>query len=111
MTKDKKKKKFSLGNWLEVQLLYKNLFFLLFLTILGVVYIANGHNAEKKVRRIMDLETEIEKSRWMYWESQSGVDYEGIQSRTEKRVDELGLKAGEGSLRILESDNVPKEDE
>ena len=112
MTKFRKKKKgFSLGKLFEVQLLYKNLSFLVFLTLIGILYIANGHRAEKKVRKIQHLQGEIEKSKWRYWESMSGVMYEGIQSQTEKRVEDLGLRAGEGSLKIIEPERSIQDEE
>ncbi len=109
--KNKKKKGFSFGNIFEVQLLYKNLTFLVFLTIIGILYIANTHRAEKKVRKIQKLQTEIERSKWQYWEAMSNVMYEGIQSQTQKRVTDLDLKAGEGSIRIIEADSKEQDEE
>lgn len=105
MTKESSKKKsFSFGKMFEVQLLYRNLTFLVFLTLIGIIYIANGHRAEKKVRTIQKLQGEIEKSKWRYMESNSDVGYEGLQSETEKRVEDLGLTTGEGSIKIIEKD-------
>ena len=109
-TKRNKKRSFSLGNIFEVQLLYKNIVFLVFVTFIGIVYIANGHRAEKKVRKIQKLQGEIEKSKFQYWESMSNVMYESIQSQTEKRVEDLGLKPGDGSIKIIKQEPVKKEE-
>ncbi len=111
MTNNKKKKKnFSLSKLFEVQLLYKNISFLVFLTLIGILYIANGHRAEKKIRKVQELQGEIKKSKWRYWESMSGVTYEGILSQTEKRVEDLGLKAGEGTIKIIEPEITQDEE-
>lgn len=109
--KNKKKRNFSFGNMFEVQLLFKNFPFLAFLTFIGLIYIANTHRAEKKIRKIQHLHGEIDESKWLYWESNSNVSYEGIQSQTEKRVQDLGLKAGEGSIKIIEDDLTVQEEE
>ena len=112
MTKNSEKKRsFSFGKLFEVQLLYRNITFLVFITCIGIAYIANGHRAEKKVRKIQKLQDEIEKSKWQYWESMSNVKYEGIQSQTEKRVEDLGLKAGEGSIKVIEKEGNKEEEE
>ena len=79
---------------------------MIFVTLLGILYIANTHRAEKKVRKIQKLQGEIDKSKWQYWESMSNVMYEGIQSQTQNRVEDLGLKASEGSIRIIEKDTT-----
>ena len=105
MTKKiKSKRNFSFGKMFEVQLLYKNIFFLAFITCIGIAYIANGHRAEKKVRKIQKMQQEIAKSKFQYWESGATVEFEKLQSQTEKRVDDLGLKSGEGSLKIIEKE-------
>jgi hypothetical protein len=108
--KDKSGKKKS-GRIFDLQFIYKHLTFLCFLILLGIFYIANAHRAEKKVRKINDLKSDINKQRWQYWESMSKVMYEGIQSQTEERVKDLGLKPGEQSVIILTSDDVSGEKE
>ena len=54
-----------LFNLPEDQLL-KWLPFVLFLSIIGLIYIYNSHLAEKRIRQINTMETEIEKKRWEY---------------------------------------------
>lgn len=107
--KNKKIKGLGLGNIFDAQLLYRNITFLVFLTLIGIFYISNSHRAEKKVRKIQQLQSEIKKSEWKYWESKSDVQWEGVQSQTEKRVQDLGLKAGEGSIKILKEDPKPED--
>lgn len=110
MTKNKKKTKgLGVGNFFDAQLLYRNLTFLVFLTLIGIFYISNSHRAEKKVRKIQRLQGEIKQSEWKYWESKSDVQWEGVQSQTEKRVEDLGLKAGEGSIKIIKEDPKPED--
>ena len=68
-TEQSKTKRLSIFNRLfnlpEDRLL-KWLPFVLFLSFLGLIYIYNSHLAEKRIRQINTMETEIEKKRWEY---------------------------------------------
>ncbi len=49
---------FKIGNK-SAELVLGNLSYLFFLTVIGIVYIANAHHAEKKVRQIQAMERDI----------------------------------------------------
>jgi len=91
-----KKKKGGLNPeamWDEVsRSILHNLPFLLFLSLLAVIYIANSHYAFDRIRKIQRLEHEIRDLRWNYYGAQSDLMYRGVQSKVAKRVDGYGLE-------------------
>ena len=50
---------FTMLGSMSAQLIFKNFPFVLFLGFLTILYIANAHYAEKKVRQIQSLQKEI----------------------------------------------------
>ena len=62
-------------------LLLKNLPFVLFVTLLLVLYIASAHSAEKKIRQIQNAQKEVKSLRWEYMSLQS--DYMQQTKRSE----------------------------
>ena len=106
--KNKKEKTGRMAKFFGIQILYKHLAYVLFLAALCLLYIANAHRAEKKVRKIQSLQKDVSKKEWNYWEENSKVMFEGIQSQTEKRVKDLGLEVGEESIKVIEDKNKKK---
>jgi len=51
---------------LSGSLLLKNLPIILFVTLMLVLYIANSHSAEKKIRQIQNAQNEVKSLRWEY---------------------------------------------
>jgi hypothetical protein len=72
--------------------LVSNMPFILFLSALALVYIANSHMAEKKVRRINKLGREIKELRWEYLNVKSELMFRSKMSEVSKAVEPLGLK-------------------
>ncbi|WP_214071368.1 FtsL-like putative cell division protein [Mucilaginibacter sp. dw_454] len=66
--------------------------FVLFLTLLGMVYIANRHLAEKNIRDIDKLTKEVHELNWEYKVTQADLAYKSTLSEVAKRVDTLGIK-------------------
>ncbi|MEM7298707.1 MAG: FtsL-like putative cell division protein [Bacteroidota bacterium] len=64
---------------------------ILFLSFLCLLYIGNRHYAEKKIRSISQLETEVEDLRADYTTLKADFMYESKQSEVAKRAEELGL--------------------
>jgi hypothetical protein len=77
---------------INYQLITQNLPFLLFLAVLALVYIANSHLAEKKVRRINKLSKEIKELKWEYLSVKSELMFRSKLSEVSKTVEPLGLK-------------------
>ena len=70
----------------------QNMPFILFLAVLALVYIANSHLAEKKVRRINKLGKEIKELKWEYLNVKSELMFRSKMSEVSKAVEPLGLK-------------------
>ena len=77
---------------LGAEMLFKNLLFVLFLSFLGIVYIANAHYAEKKVRTIQSLQKEVKLLRWEYMSIKSENMYNSKLSEVKKVANEQGLR-------------------
>jgi len=77
---------------INYQALVYNMPFILFLSALALVYIANSHLAEKKIRRINKLGREIKELRWEYLNVKSELMFRSKMSEVSKAVAPLGLK-------------------
>ncbi len=65
---------------------------ILFVTALSIVYIANRHYAEKKIRNITRLETEVNDLRADYTSLKAEYMFASKQSEVAKMASKLGLK-------------------
>jgi len=70
----------------------QNMPFILFLALLALIYIANSHMAEKKIRRINQLGREIKELKWEYLNVKSELMFRSKMSEVSKGVEPLGLK-------------------
>ena len=73
-------------------LLLKNIPFYFFLGFLGVIYIANAHYSEKKIREIQVLQKDIQELNWEYMSIKSDLMQQSMQSEVAKKVKNLNLK-------------------
>ncbi|UII29229.1 hypothetical protein LVD15_12625 [Fulvivirga maritima] len=64
----------------------------LFVTAIGIFYIGNSHYAEKNVRKIDRLKTEVEDLRADYTTLKADYMFASKQSEVAKNVKKLGLK-------------------
>jgi cell division protein FtsL len=78
--------------WLNYQSLVRQLPFFLFLAILAVIYIYNGHYADKTIRNINKTAREVEELQYEYKTVKSEVMFRSKQSELVKAVEPLGLK-------------------
>lgn len=94
--KEKEAKKDSLvagwKKWLNYQSVVKQVPFFLFLTLLAVVYIYNGHLADKTVRNIGRTTREVRELQHEFKTVKSEVMFRSKQSELVKAVEPLGLK-------------------
>jgi hypothetical protein len=74
------------------KLVYQNLPFVYFLALLGILYIANVHYAERNIRQIQTLKQELKESRWKYMSIKSGVMYQSMPSQIAKNVADIDLE-------------------
>ena len=70
----------------------KNIPFFLFLAMLAVLYIYNGHYADKLLRRISTTEKHIKELEYEYKTVKSEVIFRSKASELVKAVEPLGLK-------------------
>jgi hypothetical protein len=66
--------------------------FVLFLSLLGMIYIGNRHLAEKNIRDIDKLTKEVHELTWEYKVTKADLAYKSTLSEVAKRVDTLGIK-------------------
>jgi hypothetical protein len=82
----------GLKRWLNYQSLVRQVPFFLFLAALAVIYIYNGHRADKTIRNINRTAKEVKELQWEYKTIKSEVMYRSKQSELAKAVEPLGLK-------------------
>lgn len=70
----------------------RNIPFFLFLSVLAVIYIYNGHYADKTIRNINKVSKELKELQYEYKTLKSEVMYRSKQSEMAKAVEPLGLK-------------------
>jgi len=83
------------GDWKKVfnyKFIVKNIPFFLFLSVIAVLYIFNGHYADKLARKIAASEKNIKELQYEYKTVQSDVIFRSKASELVKAVEPLGLK-------------------
>lgn len=65
--------------------------FILFIAMLGMVYIANQHFAERNIRAIDALKKEVKEMGWDYKTLKADLMLKSTQTEVAKQVDTLGL--------------------
>lgn len=78
--------------YFNYQAIVKNIPFFLFLSGLAVLYIYNGHYADKLIRKITTSERNIKELEYEYKTVKSEVIYRSKASELIKAVEPLGLK-------------------
>ena len=91
--------------WLNYRSIVKQMPFFLFLAVLAVLYIYNGHYADKTIRNINKTAKEVKELQYEYKTVKSEVMFRSKQSELVKAVEPLGLK------ELTESPVVLKEEE
>ena len=78
--------------WLNYQSVVRQVPFFLFLTVLVVIYIYNGHYADKMLRNISRTTREVKELQHEYKQVKSEVMFRSKQSELVKAVEPIGLK-------------------
>ncbi|MBC7904741.1 MAG: hypothetical protein H7Y27_15050 [Gemmatimonadaceae bacterium] len=74
------------------QWIVKNVPYFLFLSVLAVVYIYNGHYSDKTIKNINRTNKELKELQYEYKSLKSEVMFRSKQSELAKAVEPLGLK-------------------
>lgn len=83
------------GRILADKVIHKNMAFILFLTFLGVFYIANGYNTEKLYKKRVILEQRVRELRFESITTAAQLMFMSKQSEVKKRIHEEGLNLQE----------------
>ena len=89
--KKKDKEKGWWKRWLNYQAVVQQIPFFLFLALLAVIYIYNGHNADKLARDITRTTRELKELQYEYKTVKGDVLFRSKQSTLVKSVEPLGL--------------------
>ena len=66
--------------------------YLIFLCVLGMIYIANSHMAVKNIRDIDRVSKEVKELSWEYKSLKADLMFKSKMTEVAKKVDTLGLK-------------------
>jgi len=91
-TKSIKANKIEWKRFMNYQWIVRNISFFLFLAILAVIYIYNGHYADKTARNINKVSKELKELQYEYKTLKSEVMFRSKQSELAKAVEPFGLK-------------------
>ncbi|HEU0227606.1 MAG TPA: FtsL-like putative cell division protein [Arachidicoccus soli] len=92
---EKKKLKTSFKKMVNYDWIVKNIGFFLFLASLTILYIANGHWADKAIRDISKTNSQIKDLQFEYKTLKSELMFQTRESELVKAVEAKGLKIGE----------------
>ncbi|TAF51467.1 MAG: hypothetical protein EAZ62_06645 [Sphingobacteriia bacterium] len=77
---------------LNYEWMVKHIPFLLYCSALTVLYIANGHYADRSIRRINTLHSELKELQFTYKTLKSDIMFRTEETQMVKAVEGLGLK-------------------
>ncbi len=80
------------GNFLSKEDTLKHLPFIIFLSVLALIYISNNYYAMNKIRQLNKVSNELKELRSEYITSTSELMFISKQSEVAKAADSLGLK-------------------
>jgi hypothetical protein len=91
--------------WLNLQWIVKHIYYFLFLAVLAVIYIHNGHYAENTIKDINRSARELKELQYEYKTVKGELMMRGKQSEIAKAVESFGLKELEKPpVKIIVSD-------
>lgn len=94
--------------WINYRWIVRNVPFFLFLSGLAVIYIYNGHYADKTIRNINKASKQLKELEYEYKTLKSDVLFQSKQSELAKAVAPIGLKEMTTPAIIIQ-DSLTKE--
>ena len=94
--------------WLNYQSIVKQVPFFLFLAVLAVLYIYNGHQADKTIRSINRTEKEVKELQYEYTAVKGELISRSMQSKLMDAVKPLELKELTESPVVLTDSSLAK---
>jgi hypothetical protein len=104
--KTEKTNKNLLKGLFNYQWIVKNIPFFLFISVLTVLYIANGHRADRTIRKINSTTTELKDLQYEYKTLKSEVMFRSQEVQIVKAAGPLGLKVSRetpGRLALIKN--------
>ncbi|MFT3904465.1 MAG: FtsL-like putative cell division protein [Niabella sp.] len=95
------KKRLDWKKWLNYQSLVKQVPFLFYLAFLAVIYIYNGHLADKTVIKINKTAKEVKELQWEYKSLKSEVMFRSKPSELVRALQPMGLNELQESPYVL----------
>jgi hypothetical protein len=92
--------------WLNYHSIVKQVPFFLFLAALAVLYIYNGHYADKTIRNINKTAKEVKELQYEHKMIKSEVMFRSKQSELVKAVEPLGLKELTEAPMVLKNEKT-----
>jgi hypothetical protein len=80
------------NRWMHGQWIVRHVPFALFLSLLAIFYIANGHYTDNTIRNIGNAQQELKQLQYRYKTLKAEVMYRSKESELSKAVEPLGLK-------------------
>ena len=93
MSTEKKGSKRKIWKWFNSQWIVRNVPYFLFLAVLAIIYIYNGHYSDNTIKDINKVSKEIKELQYEYKTLKSEVMLQSKQSELLKAVAPLGLKS------------------
>lgn len=87
-----KEPKIDFKKWLNYQWIVKNVPYFLFLSVLAVFYIANGHYADNTIRNINKTTKQLKEQEYEYKTLNGKLMFQNRLSEVAKTVEQIGLK-------------------
>jgi preprotein translocase subunit Sec63 len=102
-----KESKFELKKWFNYQWIVRNVPFFLFLSLLAILYIANGHYADNTIRDINKTTKLLKEQEYEYKSLNGKLMFQNRLSEVAKVVDTIGLKENiQQPIRLTDSSTV-----
>src|SRR6476469_3458766 len=90
--KQTRKNRNPFTGWMRYEWILKNLLFFLFLAVLAVIYIANGHMADNTIRDISETAKELIELQYEYKSLKSEEMFKSREAQIVQAAAPLGLK-------------------
>jgi hypothetical protein len=87
-----KEPKIDFKKWLNYQWIVKNVPYFLFLSLLAIIYIANGHYADNTIRNINKTTRQLKEQEYEYKTLNGKLMFQNRLSEVAKATEAIGLK-------------------
>ncbi len=101
MAKKKTFRDYTSVGRLSADYFINNLAFFLFISFLGIIFIANAHYAERKKKEILKAEQTLKQLRWHYEDTRANFEKENKKWRITRDAKQMGLKEKSNGQNII----------